>query len=120
MSKLRGLQRLENFKLYHFQDSKVERVAIVAKFETLSFSGYQGCESCKGWKISDFIFFSISTLRGLQRLQNFRLYHSHDIKVARVARLQNLTLYRFQDIKVSKVAKVARFQTLSFFGYQGW
>ena len=61
---------------------KVGRVAKVAKFQTLSFSRYQGCEVCKSWKVSDFIVFRAS---GLQRLQNFRLYHFQDIKVARVA-----------------------------------
>ena len=35
-----GLQRLQSSSLYHFQDIKVARVP---KFQTLSFSGYQGC-----------------------------------------------------------------------------
>ena len=69
------MQRLQNFRLYHFQDARVARVA---KFQTLSF-------------------FWISRLRGLQRLQSFILYH-------------------FQDIKVEWVGK---FHTLSFSGYQG-
>ena len=56
---MRGLQRLENFRLYQFQDTMVGRVVKVAKFQTLSFSGYQGCESCKGCKVSDFIIFMI-------------------------------------------------------------
>ena len=72
----------------------------MAKFHSLSFSGYQGCKGCKGCKISYFIVFWISRLRGLQRLQDFRLYH-------------------FQDTRISRVAKVAKFQTLSFSGYQG-
>ena len=99
---MRGLQRLQNFRLDHFQDIKVERVAKftkilrlyrfldikvsrVAKFQTLSFSGYQSCKGCKICKISDFIVFCMSRFRGLQRLQDFRLYHSQDIKVGRVA-----------------------------------
>ena len=41
ISRLRGLQRLQSFRLYHFQDHiKIARVAIVAKFRTLSFSEY--------------------------------------------------------------------------------
>ena len=100
ISKLRGLQRLQSFRLCHSQDIKVARVAKVAKFQTLSFSGYQGCEGCKGCKFSDFAIFRISRLRGFHRLQSFRLCHS-------------------QDIKVARVAKVAKFQILSFSGYQG-
>ena len=56
----------------------------------------------------------ISTLRGLQRLDNFRLYHFQDIKVARLERLQSFSFYHFQDIKVARVAVVAKFQALSF------
>ena len=74
-SRLRVLQRLQNFRLYQFQDN---RVATVAKFQTLPFSGYQngegckvsefiilgylGCEGPKGCKISDFIIFRTSRL----------------------------------------------------------
>ena len=56
-----GLQRVQSLILYHFQDIKVTRVAKGAKFHTLSFSGYQGCE---GWKVSGLIIFRISRLRG--------------------------------------------------------
>ena len=59
------------------------RVTKVAKFQTLSFLGYQRPEGSKAWKIPDFINFRISRLRGLQRLQSFRLYHFYDIKVGR-------------------------------------
>ena len=38
--RLRGLQRLQDIRLYHFQDIKVARLAKVAKLQTLSFSGY--------------------------------------------------------------------------------
>ena len=54
--------KVANFRLYRFQDIKVARVAKVAKFQTLSFSGYQSC------KISDSIILRISRLRGLHRL----------------------------------------------------
>ena len=97
-SRLRGLERLQNFRLDHFQDIKVARIGKFAKFQTLSFPKYQGFEGCKGCKISDSIILRIPRLRGLHRLQNFRLY-------------------RFQEIKVAKVVK---FQTLSFSGYQGF
>ena len=93
-----GLERLQNFGLYHCLDIKFARVAKVAKFQTLSFLGYQGCEGCKGCKISDFIIFRISRLQLLRRFQDFRLCHS-------------------QDIKVPRVAKVAKRHTLSFSGY---
>ena len=82
----------------------VARVAMVTKFQSLSFSGYQSCKGCKSWRISDLIIFRISKLEGLQniqisdfmflwiskfrgfeRLEDKRLYHSQDIKVARVA-----------------------------------
>ena len=100
---LRGLQKLQNFRLYHFQDIKVAivgkvvkfqtifqdikvaRVAKVAKFQTLSFSRYQSSEDGKDCKVTDFIFFRISRLQWLQ----------------------------------IKVGKVGEFQTLSFSGYQG-
>ena len=59
--------RLQNFRRYLFQDIKVARVGKVAKFQTLSFSGSQSC------KISDFIILRTSRLRGVERLQNFRL-----------------------------------------------
>ena len=79
MSRLRGLQRLQIFRLCHFQDIKVVRVA---KFQTLSSSGYH-------------------------------------IKVAMVGMVTKFQSYHFQDIKVATVAEVANFQTLSFSGYQG-
>ena len=63
------------------------RVAKVAKFQTLSFSGDQSCQGCK---ISDFIVLRISRLRGLQRLQNFRLDHFQDIKVEKVAKFTKI------------------------------
>ena len=81
-------------------DIKVARVGKVARFQTLSFSGYQGCDGSKGCKVSDFMILKISRLRGLHRLQEFKLYH-------------------FQDIKVARVPKVAAFRALSFSGYQG-
>ena len=104
ISRLRGLQRLQNLRLDHFQDTKVVRIGNVAKageLHTLSFSGYQGCEYCKGWKVSDFIIFRTPGLLGLQKVQNLKLYHFQDIKVGRVA----------------KVAKGGDFQALSFSGY---
>ena len=58
---------LQNFRLYHFQDIKLARVAKVAKYQTLSFSGYLAWAGYKGCKISDFIIFRISKLLGLQR-----------------------------------------------------
>ena len=70
---MHGLQRLQNFTLYHCQDIRVARVE-------------------KGSKIPDFIIFRISRLRGLQRLQSFRLYHFQDIKVAKVAKFQTISL----------------------------
>ena len=73
ISWLRGLQLLQNLRLYYFQDIKVAKGAKVAKFQTLSFSGYQSCKGWKGCKISDFIVFRIS------KLQNFRLYHFKDV-----------------------------------------
>ena len=54
----------------------------VAKFQTSSFSLYQGWEGCKGCKISDFINLRIPEL---QRLQSLRLYHFEEIKVVRVS-----------------------------------
>ena len=75
--------------------------------------------------------FRISRLQGLQRLQNFRLYHCldvkvakglyhfQDIKVARVAKVAKLQTYHFQDIKVARVAKVAKFQTFRVSRLQG-
>ena len=51
---MRGLQKLQIFRLWHFQDIKLTRVAKVANVQTLSFSGYQGCEDCKSCKVSDF------------------------------------------------------------------
>ena len=93
------MQRLQSFRLYHFQEIKVARSAKVAKFQTLSISGYQGFEGCKGCKVSYFIILRMPMLRGLQKLQSFRLYH-------------------FQDIKVARFAKVVKFRTLSFSGYQ--
>ena len=81
---------MKNVRLYHFQDITVARVARDEKFQTLSFSRYQGCECCKDCKVSYFIILRISRLRGLQRLPNFRLYNFQDIKVARVPKFQNL------------------------------
>ena len=56
---LQGLQRLQNFGLYHCQEIGVARVPKVAKLETLSVSGYQGCKGWQSFKISDFIIFRI-------------------------------------------------------------
>ena len=53
-------------------------------------------------------------MRGLPRLENFRLCLFEDIKVARLERLQSFSFYHFQDIKVARVAMVAKFQDLSF------
>ena len=107
---------MQYFILYHFQDIKVVRVPKVAKFQTSSFSGYQGCE---GFKVSNFIIFGMSSLRAFQRLQSFPLSHFPDIKVARIAKVENFILYHFQDSKAARVPKVARFQILSFSGYPG-
>ena len=96
----KGWKIYKNFRLYRFQDIKVARAAKFAKFQTLWFSGYQGFEGWKGCNISDIIVYNISKLQGVENLQNFRLYG-------------------FLDMKVSRVGKVARFQTLSFSGYQG-
>ena len=130
--KVAKVGRVTKFQSYHFQDIKVARVAEVANFQTLSISGYQGCEGCK---ISDFIIFRMSRLRGLQRLQIFRLCQFQDIKCARVAKFQTLSssryhikvarvgkvtkfqTYHLHDIMVARVAEVAKFQTLSFSGY---
>ena len=89
--RLLGLQKVQNLKVYHFQDIKVERAAKVAKggdFQALSFSGYQGCQDFKSCKILDFSIFRIPLLEGFQSL---RLYHFQDIKVARVAKFQTLS-----------------------------
>ena len=112
---------MQNFRLFHFQDIKVPRVAEVAKFQTLSSSGYH----IKVAKVG--------------RVTKFQSYHFQDIKVARVAEVGNFQTLsfsgyqgcesckscevpdfrHFQDMKVERVAKVADFQTLSFLGYQG-
>ena len=55
---------MQNLRLYNLKDINVARVANVAKFQTLSFSGYQCYHCCEGCKISDFIIFRISRLRG--------------------------------------------------------
>ena len=94
------MQRLQSFRLYHFRDAKVERVAKDGEFQILSF-------------------FRIPNLKRLQRLQSFTLYHFHDIKVARVAKVgESFTLNHFHVIKIATVAKVGEFQSLSFSGYQ--
>ena len=124
MSRLRGLERLQSFRLYHFQDI---RVAKVAKFETLSFSGCQSCEGFKGCKVSDYHFQDIKVVR-VPKVANFESllfsgYHCCKgclvsvfiiFRISRfraLRKMQNFILYHFQDIKVARVGKVAKFET---------
>ena len=74
--------------------------------QTLSFSGYQGCEGRKSWKISDFIIFTISTLRALKsrKVSDFNIFRISRLRV--LQRLQNLRLYHFRDIMVGRVTNL--------------
>ena len=74
ISRLQGLQRLQIFRLCHFRDIKVLRVA---KFQTLSSSGYH-----------------IKVAR-VGRVTKFQSYHFQDIKVARVAEVANFQTLSF-------------------------
>ena len=64
--------------------------------QTLSFSGYQGCEGRKSCKISDLIIFRILRLGGLQIFQG----------------LETFRLYYFEDTRVATVGKAGKFKTL--------
>ena len=111
---------MQSFRLCHFQDIKVARVAKFAKFQTLSSSGYhikvarvgtvtkfqsyhfqdiKVARVAKVAKFQTFVIFRISAFQGLQRLQSFRL--------VRLPAVQSFLNINF------------KFQTLSFSGYQG-
>ena len=67
-------------------------VAKVAKFQTLSFSGYQGCEGHKGCRFSDCHFQDIKAAR-----------------VAKVAKFQTLSFSEYQGYEGCKGSKVSDF-----------